>query len=339
MKVVIAHRTGQAKVVELPEPKGGRHFVTVRISHSAMRLPEEILEIEQAPKRIPPGQDGLPVGSMASGTIVSCGAGVRSLKTGLRVAVAGAPYVYHASQLVVPEHLAVELPKKVNHEEGAFAGQGAVALHLLRTGRVQLGEIVLVMGADMLGLLTVQVVRAAGAIPILVDESEFRLNKARAVGIAHAFVPRDEALVRTVDQLSDGHGADTALLTQLGDDAAFARAAQLLRFGGRLVLGVPLFTSAPLDSLREKRLELLHGVGGGPQLEDPDEKTRGLQVPRAVARWSERDNMGCFTNLLAERKVQLSPLISDRLPIERAPTAYEKAGRGRDSVLGVVLTM
>ena len=39
------------------------------------------------------------------------------------------------------------------------------------------------LGADMLGLLTAQIVKAAGATPVLIDSSEFRLKKAASVGI------------------------------------------------------------------------------------------------------------------------------------------------------------
>lgn len=339
MKVVIAHRSGLPKVVDLPEPKAAKNFVTVRVSHTAMKLPEELHAIEQAPRRVPKGEDGYPLGSCASGTIIEVGPGVRTLKSGIRVAVTGTPYVYHAGQLVVPENLVVELPKKVNHEEGAFAGQGASALHLVRTAGVQLGEVVLILGADLLGLLTAQLVRAAGAIPILVDDSDFRLGKTKTIGIQHAFLPDDEQLIRTIDGLTAGHGVDSALLTRSGDLPAWKMATQLLRVGGTMALGTALNDMVPIHLLREKNLALRTAIGGGPGAGDRDLELFGAGYPRAIARWTERDNMDCFCHLLADRKVQVSPLVTDRIPIERATVAYEKASRGRDSVLGVVLTV
>ncbi len=338
MKVVIAHSSREPKVVELPDPPGARGYINVRVSHSAMVLPDELTHIERAPEMIKKGQDGIPLGSCASGTIIDVGEGVKKLKAGLRVAVAGSPYVYHGGNLVVPENLAVELPKKVNHEEGAFAGLGARGLHLVRTGGIQLGEIVIVFGADLLGLITAQLVRAAGATAVLVDDSEFRLNKARMLGIAHAMLPDDEELIRLVDQLSAGHGVDGALLTRSGDTKSFALAAEFVREGGKIVQGASIGKNAPLDYLREKRVSLLPAVGAGAGAGDRDFEVTGAGYPRSMIRRTERDNMGCFCNLLADRKVQLSPLVTDRIPIDRAPVAYEKASRGRDSVLGVVLT-
>jgi len=325
MKVVIAHRSGHPRVVQLPEPAGAKKFVTVRVSHSAMRLPWELEVLETISRRLPAGQDGLPLGGAASGTIVHCGEEVRTLKEGIRVAVTGAPYVYHGEQLVVPESLAVELPKKVNHEEGSFTGQGADAMNLLRVAGLQLGDTAVVMGADMLGFLTAQVIRASGATALLVDESEFRLKKANATGIPETFTPESEKLVRAVAQHTDGQGAKAVFLTRAHDRDAFLRAVELARYGGVIVMGAPSATQVPLTVFLEKSLQLRSALGGS--LESIENG------------WTVKDNMACFAQLLAERKVQISPLISDRIPLERAVTAYEKSLRGRDAVLGVVLTL
>lgn len=339
MRVVIAHRSGEPRVVDLAEPRGGENYVTVRISHSAMVLPDELYQIADASKRVKRGEDGIPLGSTASGTILQIGQEVRTLKAGLRVALSGVPYVYHGEQLVVPEYLAVELPKKVNHEEGSFAGLGAKALNLVRTGNTEVGSTVLVMGSDMLGLLAAQLVRAAGATPILVDDSEYRLNKARALGIMNIFEPEDDQLIKVVDSVTQGQGVDAALLTRVGDHLAYSVAAHLVREGGVIVLGAPLMDTVSVDLLRSKGMEIRSANDGGHGAGDRAFELLGQGYPRRLVRWTVRDNMGCFCNLLAERRVQISPLITDRVPAERAATIYEKASRSRDSALGVVLTM
>jgi hypothetical protein len=88
--------------------------------------------IRQVRRYLQPGEDGIPLGYSCSGTIEKVGEAVRNLREGFRVACYGAPYVYHAEMLSVPRNLAVELPKKVNHEEGAFTGIGAIAMHAFR---------------------------------------------------------------------------------------------------------------------------------------------------------------------------------------------------------------
>lgn len=339
MKVVIAHRSGQPRVVELPEPKVARNYVTVRVSHSAMRLPDELAQLESASRSIKQGEDGIPLGSCASGVITEVGPGVKRLKTGIRVAVSGAPYVYHATTLVVPETLAVELPKKVNHEEGAYAGQGAIALHLMRTAQVQIGDLVVIHGADMIGVLLAQVVRAAGANPLLVDESEFRLAKSRSLGLPNCTQPDEEQLLRQVDALSDGDGADAVIHTRPSDSNMFRLSTRLLRVGGAVVLGASIADPVPLDVLRERNLRLLTAWGGGVGAGEEDFDMKGLALPRHLARWTQRENMACYCALLAERKVQISPLVTDRIPLERAHLAFEKAARSRESAMGIVLTV
>lgn len=339
MKVVIAHRNGQARVVDLPDPQLAGNCVMVRVSHAAMRLPEELFQVADAASLTPKGQDGFTIGSCASGTIVDVGPTVKTLKGGLRVAVTGAPYVFHSTLLMVPESLAVELPKKVNHEEGSFAGQGAIAMNIVRTAHVQLGEVVLVHGADLIGLMAAQIARAAGAVPILVDESEYRLNKARAVGISHTFVPGDDQIIRAIDTLTHGQGVDSALLTRTDGGEAFQDACVYLREGGCLVLGATISEPLPLMELRAKKISLRSASGGGAAPVDPTADWDEETIPRSLARWTQRENMLCFSNLLGDRRIQVSPLVTDRIPIERAPMAYEKAMRSRDAVLGVVLTM
>ncbi|MCC6547549.1 zinc-binding dehydrogenase [Candidatus Sumerlaeota bacterium] len=323
MKLVIAHRSGESRVIDVAEPRGGRNFVTVRVSHSGMTLPAELDLIAQASRRTRKGDDGIPLGGYASGVVLEVGSGVKSIKEGIRVTVSGSRYVYHAGQVVVPEELVVELPKKVNHEEGAFAGMGASALNIVRAANVQIGEVVLVIGADLRGLITAQLVRASGAIPVLIDDSDFRLAKVHPLGITHTFTPDDTELVRIVDTLTDGRGADSALITRANDHKGFGAALRLLRHRGTVILGDYLGARFDADPLREKAINLRSAEGGGIE----------------GSRWTEHDNMNCFCSLLADRKVQISPLITDRVPLERAPTIYEKAQRNRDAVIACVLTV
>jgi threonine dehydrogenase-like Zn-dependent dehydrogenase len=328
MKVVIAHRSGEPRVVDLPESQGGRNFITVRVSHCAARLPDELEQIDLAPELLPEGEDGRPLGSCASGTVLAVGDSVTTIKTGIRVAVTGRPFVYHAGHLIVPEHLAVELPKKVNQEEGAWAGLGAEVLHLFRSSGIQLGEVAMVFGADMPGFVMAQVVKAAGAVPILIDESEFRTKKAGTLGLVHAAAPDLREMVRLVDATTEGRGLDAAFVMRPDDVDSFAFAAQLLREGGTLVLGESISRPVSLDSVVEKGVRIITTAG----------PSGSGVVGDAENRWSHRSNMACFCELLADRKVQITPLVNERTPIERAPTAYEKARRNRDNALGVVFT-
>lgn len=339
MKAVIAHRDGSPHVVQLPEPPLGARTVQIRVSHSAVWLPDELALISVAAKRLKKGQDGLPLGRMCSGILDAIGQRATGLKEGLRVAAFGEPYVYHAGNLSVPATLVVELPKKVNHEEGAFAGQGAVAMNLFRATGSGLGETVLVFGAGMTGILAAQIARAAGTVPVLVDESDHRLSKARNVGITHASLPERDEFVREIDKLTGGQGADAAIVTSDSFATASEWAAMALRVGGTLVLGEGSPGTPPVEEIEAKELTVRAVRGGGAGHGDPHFEQQGVVPPRQLVRWTVRDNMVVFLNLLADRKVQIAPLISERIPLERAPHLYDKIARSPQTAIGAVLTL
>lgn len=338
VKAVIAHRDGTPHVVELDRPPLGPATVAVRVSHSALLLPQELDAIPGVAKRLKKGQDGLPLGMMVSGIVDEVGEGVEGLKAGLRIAAFGAPYVYHATHLSIPASLVVELPKKVNHEEGAFVGQGAIAVQQVRESRATLGETVVVFGAGMAGQLAAQVVRAAGANAIIVDEVDHRLTKARNVGIASAFSPGDEALVRDLSAATQGEGADAAIVTADAAAGSLERAASFLRAGGRLVVATGSAEGLPAGLVMEKELHVCATANAGAGHGDPAWERRGLSYPRSLVRWTVRGNMEVFLALLAERKVQVSPLISERMPMDRAAACYERLERTRGTVIGAVFT-
>ncbi|MCB2156776.1 zinc-binding dehydrogenase [bacterium] len=339
MKVVIAHRDGSPKVVDLPEPALGRNTVRVRVSHSAVSLPEEMDALKSVEGRLKPDEDGLPLGSSCSGLIEDLGSDVRSLKKGLRVAAFGRPYVYHATHLSVPENMLVELPKKVNHEEGAFAAQGARAMHLFRQSGVELGGSLLVFGGGMMGILVAQIARAAGAAVLLIDDQEHRLTKARNVGIAQTAGYDSNELVREVSAMTGSQGADGAIVTADATDKAIDEAAQLLRFNGRLILTGRSPMPFDSDLLVEKEICVRPVTHAGAGHRDPHYERDGIRYPRGLVRWTVRDNVVVFLNLVAERKVQITPLISERLPLERAAAAFEKIQRSRNAVIGAVLAI
>lgn len=332
MKVLIAQRDGYARVVDLPEPACAPGHVLVRVSHSAVALPDEIAFLRTAGQRIGPDDDGVPLGSMCSGIVESVGDGVKHLKAGLRVAAFGRPYVYHAPRLAIPVENVVELPKKVNHEEGSYAGQGALAMNLVRSTRAGLGAGLLVFGAGMTGILAAQIARAAGANVLLIDGDEHRLAKARNVGVTNTSLVADDSLVEEVASLTAGAGADAAVLTREAPDGALGAASKLLRPGG-FIAAASLGSRKPPAAFLEKELHLLAVATAGP----PARPARNGN-PAGVGRWTVLENMRVFLEMLADRRVQIAPLISERAPLERATVVFEKIDRAQKSIIGAVLT-
>jgi len=295
--------------------------------------------IRQVRRYLQESEDGIPLGYSCSGIVDGVGDEVKGLKTGLRVACYGAPYVYHAEMLSVPENLVIELPKKVNFEEGAFTGIGAIAIHAFHQSGVGLGEVVAVFGAGLLGNMVGQVCRAAGVKVVMVDSQEGRLQKARNVGIAHTAKPGVDGLTRLVAQQTEGLGVDASFICCDAEDSVVSEAVDVLRERGRMIVVGGGDLRLPREALYFKEAEVRMARAGGPGRYDPAFERDGHPYPPSYVRWTERENMKLFAELLSERKAQLAPLVTDRVPLERAASAYDKLLRGLESCYAVTLTV
>ncbi len=339
MKVVVAHRSGEVRVLDVPQPALAPRTAVVRVTHCAVSTTTELSMIRQVRRYLQDSEDGIPLGYSCSGVVDQVGEEVKTVKPGIRVACYGAPYVYHAECLSVPENLVIELPKKVNFEEGAFTGIGAIAIHAYHQSESRLGEAVAVFGGGLMGNLVAQVCRSGGLKVILIDPLESRLQKARNVGIVHTARSGDDNLARAVAQLTDGLGVDASLICSDADEDTITRAIEVLRERGRIVIVGGGELRFPREALYFKEADVRMARAAGPGRYDPAFERESKPYPPGYIRWTERENMKLFAELLNDRKVQISPLITDRTPLERAPSAYEKLLRGLESCFAVTLTV
>lgn len=339
MKVAIAHRSGEVHILDVDPPQLGPRTALVHVTHCAVSPATELMMIRQVQRYLQPNEDGIPLGYSCAGMIESVGPETQGLKPGLKVACYGAPFVYHAETLSVPQNLVVELPKRVNHEEGAFTGIGAIAVHAYRLSGLGLGETAVVLGAGLTGNLVAQVCRAGGAAVLIADALESRLQKARNAGIPHALRLGSDILPKSVAHLSGGIGADAVIVCDSSDEETLALGADLLRDRGRLVIvGGGGDLRLPEDILYLKEADVRVARAAGPGRYDPLFERDGVEYPTGYVRWNVRRNMALFAALLSERRVQIAPLITDRIPLERATSAYEKLLRGMESCYSIVLT-
>jgi len=124
----------------------------------------------------------VPLGYSAAGVVAEVGAGVSGFSAGDRVACAGHPYAAHAEVLCVPRNLCVPIPDGVSFEDASYVMLGAIALNAVRLAEPQIGERVAVIGLGLLGLLGLQMLRAAGCRVIGIDVSPEKLELARTLG-------------------------------------------------------------------------------------------------------------------------------------------------------------
>jgi predicted dehydrogenase len=276
----------------------------------------------------------VPMGYSSAGTVIEAGNDARGLRVGDRVACAGAGWASHAEIVYVPQNLCVRIPDGVPFEDACFATLGAIAMQGVRQADLRLGERVVVVGLGLVGLLTVQIAKAAGARVLGTDPSAERAELARALG-ADAVASSDPR--RAAADLTDGRGADAVIVAAATpSNGPIEDAAEMARAKGRVVVVGVVGLDVPREPFYRKELDLRLSMSYGPGRYDPDYEERGRDYPFAHVRWTERRNMESFVELLADGKVTPSRLVSHTYAIDDALDAYERLRDG-SSALGIVL--
>lgn len=276
------------------------------------------------------------LGYSSSGTVVAVGPGLTEFHPGDRVVCAGGGHAVHAEYAQVPKHLLAHLPDNVNFESGAFATLGAIALHGFRLCGVQVGEQVAVIGMGLLGQLALAIIRASGARAFGVDLAPERVAQGREQGF--------EAVVRAEAEsaglaFTRGAGFDAVLIcADTTDDDPVELAGELARDRAHVAAIGAVGMNLPRRLYYAKELQLVVSRSYGPGRYDPSYEDGGHDYPIGYVRWTEARNLEAFVALLAGGHVDVTPLISHRIPIDQAADAY-RVIRDRDSrSLGVVLT-
>ncbi|HEV2975266.1 MAG TPA: bi-domain-containing oxidoreductase [Solirubrobacteraceae bacterium] len=260
------------------------------------------------------------LGYSSAGTVLDTG-GLGDFSVGQAVACAGAGHANHAEVVCVPGNLVAPVPPGVALRDAAFTTIGAIAMQGVRRAEASLGERVAVVGLGLLGLLTAQILRAAGCVVVGVEPDPARRELGLALGLERALPPQDA--VAAVREWSGGAGADAAIVTAAGASSAIVNdAVAIVRRKGRVVPVGDVGLSFSRAALYQREADVLISTSYGPGRYDPIYEEAGVDYPLAYVRWTENRNMGEFLRLLAARAIAVEPLIELALPIERTGEAY-----------------
>ena len=157
-----------------------------------------------------------------------------------------------------PETNLVPLPDSIDDAAGAMLEPLGVAIHALRLAKVRPGDTVGVLGCGPIGLLLIQLARAAGATTVVAtDRLPHRVAAATGLGAIAALVDggaERQALLRA----TGGRGVDAAIEIA-GDDDAIDAAIALTRPAGTVVIaGIPAGDQSTITAsvARRKGLDL-----------------------------------------------------------------------------------
>lgn len=268
MKALRWHGRGDIRLEDVPEPSAGAGEVKVKVKWCCL-CGTDLHEYEAGPVLIPAKRPHPRTGKMApvtlghefSGDVVQVGGGVVGINVGDRVTVRPTMPCYHcyyckkgqhiqcttlaavgaaadggfAEYVVVPADNIYLLPQAVSYEAAAFTEPLSSCIHGVRRGGLKVGDTAAIVGAGPIGLLTLQVAKAAGASKLFVVEPiTKRRDVAKQLGATEGFDPREGDVGKSIGNLTDGIRADIAFECA-GPPAAMLTALRVSGRGGKIV--------------------------------------------------------------------------------------------------------
>lgn len=356
-------KDGATELVEVPAPRGRAGHLLIRTTRSLISAGTERMLVDfgkagliekarQQPDKVRQvldkvRTDGLiptleavrhkldqPValGYCNVGRVLEAGAGIGDFAIGDRVASNGK----HAEVVCVPQNLCAKIPERVSDEEAAFTVIGAIALQGIRLAAPTLGETVVVTGLGLIGLVTVQLLKAQGCRVLGIDFDAAKLELAERFGAetVHAGIADPVAAAQA---FSRGRGVDAVLITAATKSSEpMHQAALMSRKRGRIVLvGVTGLELSRAD-FYEKELSFQVSCSYGPGRYDPEYEDKGHDYPFGFVRWTEQRNCEAVLDMMDEGRLDVKPLISHRFTLSEAGRAYDIVG-GSEPSLGIVL--
>jgi predicted dehydrogenase/threonine dehydrogenase-like Zn-dependent dehydrogenase len=275
----------------------------------------------------------LPLGYCNVGHVAQIGVGVVGFATGDRVISNGK----HAEVVSVPTNLCAKVPDAVSNEEAAFAVLGAIALQGIRLAQPTLGETVVVMGLGLIGLVTVQLLRAHGCRVLGLDFDQEKLELARQYGAEVVDLASGQDPVKAGELYSRGRGVDAVMVTAATKSSEpMHQAALMCRKRGRIVLVGVTGLELSRDDFFKKELTFQVSASYGPGRYDPNYEEKGQDYPVGFVRWTAQRNFEAVLDMMADGRLDVKSLISHRFSIENAEDAY-KLVTGGESSLGIIL--
>lgn len=244
----------------------------------------------------------------------------------------------HADVVCVPRNLAARIPSGVSNEAAAFTVVASIGLQGIRLATPSLGESFVVTGVGLIGLLTVQMLRAQGCRVLAVDFDTAKLALARTFGAETCNPGAGEDPVARGISFSRGYGVDGVIVTaSTKSSEPITQAARMCRKRGRIILVGVTGLELNRTDFYEKEISFQVSCSYGPGRYDPSYEEAGHDYPIGFVRWTEQRNFEAVLDMLASGRLDVTPLISHRVPFEEAPRAYDLLSSDK-SALGILLT-
>lgn len=341
MKSLLLKEYGSLAIADLAQPEPGEREVLVRVAACGICGSDVHGYDGSSGRRIPP----LVMGHEAAGVIVGLGAGVTAYRVGDRVTFDSTVYCGRcgfckrgevnlcdrrevigvscgeyrrdgafAEYIVVPERILYRLPGNMSFPEAAMLEATSVALHAVKVSGAKTGDTTLVVGAGMIGLLTMQALRAKGVGRVMIaDIDETRLTLAELLGADEALRGTGGEIAEAILQRTGGVGADL-VFDAVGRAKTVAESIDSVRKGGTVTLigNIEPEVRLPLQKVVSRQIRI-QGTAAS-----------AGEYPEAI-------------ELISKGRVHVRPLITAVAPLEEGPRWFERLHAQEPNLMKVVL--
>jgi len=242
----------------------------------------------------------------------------------------------HAEVVRVPHNLCAKIPDNVDDETAAFTVLGAIGLQGVRLINPTLGEAIVVSGLGLIGLMTIQILRANGCRVLGIDYDTTRCELAQQFGAETVNLSKGEDPLAIAQAFSRERGVDAVIVTAATEsDELMHQAAQMCRKRARIVLVGVVGLNLRRDDFFKKEITFQVSASYGPGRYDPNYEEKGEDYPVGFVRWTEQRNFEAILDMMAAGTLNIKPLISHRYEIETAIQAYQQLSE--PNALGILL--
>ena len=261
------------------------------------------------------------------GTVIEVGKAVTDCSIGERVASTQG----HTSHFIASPNRLLKVPSTdVPVEETVFFNLGAIALQGVRKARIELGEAALVLGQGLIGLLAMQLLKLSGGMPLVAaDLTDSRLELSKSMGADFTLNPEDTNFSEQLQDVTKDDGP-AVVIEATGHPDAVSTALDAAGWGARVVLLASTRGETPnVNFYRDVHKKGLILYGAHNAIRPRQESSPNF--------WTLEDDSLLLLSLIAQKRFNVAPLISHRVPGEDASKAYQLLMEWNPGLLGVVL--
>ena len=341
MKALVYTKPYCFEYSDFPEPEVGDDDVLIRVRACGICGSDVHGSTGKTGRRIPP----LIMGHEAAGIVEGAGKNVKCFKKGDSVCFDSTVYCNQcepcragffnrcehrqvlgvstpdfkrhgafAEYVAVPWWIVSNIPDNLSFTNAALLEPVSIGVHAANRAPLSTDDTVIVIGAGTIGLFILQAARLKGARKIFVsDINEFRLDVAKKLRADEVINPETSNLKEIVFEKTDNKGVDVSF-EAVGYASTFRDAVSVTRMGGHLVAVGNLEKMAEFDLQQFIASELTF-----------------------TGSYASSGEFRDCIELVASVKINVEPLISDVLPLEDGPQAFERLLKAEENLLKIVL--